>query len=192
MKARRRERPDPRAGGLRRAPRRGRGVILGAVLTARLSRATRVALAGGIAVAALSALAYGTGRPWIFPSLGPTAFLLFAAPTAPANAPRRALLGHALALAAGYAALALCGLLAAPAVTLVGVDGPRIAAAALALALTGGAMIALDAEHPPAGATTLIVALGLLTAPRDLALALVAVALLLLLAAGLGRALRLR
>lgn len=83
------------------------------------------------------------GRPWIFLSLGPTAFLVFAAPGAPANAPRRALLGHALALAAGYGALALCGLLAAPAVHVSGVEGPRIAAAALALAATGGAMIAL-------------------------------------------------
>lgn len=162
------------------------------MLAARLSRAARVALAGGIAVAALAALAHQTGRPWVFPSLGPTAFLLFAAPGAPTHAPRRVLLGHALALAAGYGALALCGLLAAPAVHVGGVEGPRIAAAALALAATSGAMIALDAEHPPAGATTLIVALGFLTAPPDLALALLAVALLLVLAAGLGRALRLR
>lgn len=128
----------------------------------------------------------------MFPSLGPTAFLAFAAPAAAGNHPRRALVGHGLGLAGGYGALAACGLLAAPPVTVAGVDGPRIGAAALALAFTGAGMVLLDAEHPPAGATTLIVALGLLTRPDQLAVMFAAVAAMLVVAAGLRRALGLR
>ncbi|HEU5423887.1 MAG TPA: HPP family protein, partial [Nitrolancea sp.] len=39
-------------------------------------------------------------------------------------------------------------------------------------------MVLLRAPHPPAGATTLIVSLGILTAPHQLAILMVAVVLL--------------
>ena len=51
-----------------------------------------------------------TGEPFIFPSLGPTAFLLFYTPTLPAASPRNTLCGHAIGAAAGYLALVLFGL----------------------------------------------------------------------------------
>jgi CBS-domain-containing membrane protein len=40
---------------------------------------------------------------------------------------------------------------------------PRVFAAALALSLTGAFMVFMSINHPPAGATTLIVALGILS-----------------------------
>lgn len=44
---------------------------------------------------------------------------------------------------------------------------PRIGAAALSLGLTAGVMVWVGTPHPPAGATTLIVSLGLLrTGPQ--------------------------
>jgi CBS-domain-containing membrane protein len=49
---------------------------------------------------------------------------------------------------------------------------------ALAVALTGGVLRVLRAAHPPAGATTIIVASGLLHTPRQMADVLVGVVLL--------------
>lgn len=157
----------------------------------RLARALRVGAACVLSLAALSGMSFWTHQPWVFPSLGPTAFLAFAAPGAPGNHPRRALLGHAIGLGAGYGALALCGLDRAGPVTATGVDLRRVAAAALALGVTGAGMVLADAEHAPAGATTLIVALGFLTAPHDLAICMLAVTALVVLSIGLRRALRL-
>lgn len=144
-------------------------------MRARWRRAGWVALASAVAVAGLAGVALASGQPWVFPSLGPTAFLAFASPESPANHPRRAVVGHAIGLLAGAAALGLCGLLDAPSAMTAGVDGPRVLAVGLALALTGGGMVAADAEHPPAGATTLIVALGLLRAPAELGVAMLAI-----------------
>ncbi len=133
---------------------------------------------GCLSIGLMSALAVVTHSPFIFPSLGPTAFLFFYTPTAPTASPRNTLIGHGVGVAAGYLSLVLTGLTtAAPALT-TGVTWPRVIAAALSLGLTSGAMVALRAPHPPAGATTLIVSLGLLVAPRQLLLLLLAVVLL--------------
>ena len=42
---------------------------------------------------------------------------------------------------------------------------PRILSAALSLSTTGGVMVLLRVNHPPAGATTMIVSLGILSRP---------------------------
>lgn len=152
----------------------------------RLTRAAHVGLGAGLAIAVCSAIAAWTELPWVFPSLGPTAFLAFAAPDSPANHPRRVLLGHAIAVVCGAAAAFVCGVDASPAV-LDRVDLAHAGAVILALAATGGLTVLLDAEHPPAGATTLIVALGLLRGPRDLALIEAAVLALVLVCAALRR-----
>ncbi len=129
-------------------------------------------------LALLAALAMVTGTPLVFPSLGPTAFLFFFNPLAPAATPRNALCGHALGIACGYAALWLTGLQNAPSAMLEGVNAPRVLAAALSLAGTGAGMVLLRIAHPPAGATTLIISLGLITAPCHLVTIEAAVALL--------------
>jgi CBS domain-containing membrane protein len=111
----------------------------------------------------MAMMALVTRAPFIFPSLGPTAFLFFYTPTAPPASPRNTLIGHAIGGSAGWLSLALFGLTdAGPALT-TGVTVPRVLAAALSLGLTSGLMVLLRAPHPPAGATTLIVSLGLLT-----------------------------
>lgn len=133
---------------------------------------------GCLSIGIMSAAALATGSPFIFPSLGPTAFLFFYTPTAPAATPRNTLLGHGIGVLAGYVALALTGLTAAGPALTSGVTWPRVLAAALSLGLTSALMMLLHAPHPPAGATTLIVSLGLLTQPAQLALLMVAMALL--------------
>ncbi len=124
------------------------------------------------AVIGLAAMA--TQEPLLFPSLGPTAFLLFATPLAPAASPRNTLLGHLVGVVSGAIGLAAFGLLSADP-DLVHGTWQRAGAAALALALTCGGMVLFDLPHPPAGATTLIVALGLLHTPLQLLLIMLSV-----------------
>ena len=51
-------------------------------------------------------------------------------------------------------------------------------AAALSLSTTGAFMVLLRASHPPAGATTLIVSLGIISKPKELVVIEIAVFLL--------------
>lgn len=133
---------------------------------------------GLIAIAAMAFVAYVTGEPFVFPSLGPTAFLLFYTPLLPASSPRNTLGGHAIGAAAGYLSLVIFGLTDAAPALATGVTGGRVGAAALSLGLTSGAMVWARVPHPPAGATTLIVSLGILREPEQLAVLMLGVALL--------------
>src|SRR5438309_2806158 len=133
---------------------------------------------GCISIGLMSVLALITQSPFIFPSLGPTAFLFFYTPTAPAASPRNTIIGHAIGATAGYLSLMLTGLTTAGPALTVGVTWPRAIAAGLSLGLTAGLMVLLKSPHPPAGATTLIVSLGILTKPWQLLLLMVAVILL--------------
>ena len=135
-------------------------------------------LNGFITIALLAAVAMVSRTPFVFPSLGPTAFLFFFTPRAPAATPRHTIYGHALGIVCGYAALWLFGLQHAPPAMVTGVSVARIGAAAFSLASTGALMILLKAAHPPAGATTLIISLGIVTKPFHLVVIEVAVAIL--------------
>lgn len=133
---------------------------------------------GLIAIAVMSAVAWVTDEPFIFPSLGPTAFLLFYTPTNPAASPRNTVIGHAVGAGAGYLALVVFGLTDDPPALATEVTAGRVGAAALSLALTSAVMVWLRAPHPPAGATTLIVSLGILRDLDQLTILMLAVVLL--------------
>lgn len=135
----------------------------------------------------MALLAALTREPLVFPSLGPSAWLLFSSPGSPASAPRRVLLGHAFGLLSGQLALALTGLDGAPGALTSGVDGARVAAVTLALAASALLAEIFDAVHPPAAATTLIVALGVLQGPADLAAMATAILLFVGIALGVER-----
>lgn len=135
---------------------------------------------GLIAIGAMAAVAYVTDEPFVFPSLGPTAFLLFYTPLLPASSPRNTLGGHLIGALAGYLALVVFGLTDAAPALATSVTGARIGAAALSLGLTSGAMVWARVPHPPAGATTLIVSLGILREPEQIAVLMLAVVLLVL------------
>lgn len=142
---------------------------------------------GCISIGLMSILALITHSPFIFPSLGPTAFLFFYTPTSPAASPRNTIIGHAIGVLAGYFSLWATGLtMAGPALS-IGITWPRVLAAALSLGLTAGLMILVKCPHPPAGATTLIISLGLLTHISQLILLMVAVCLLTLQALAINR-----
>ncbi|MDE3155404.1 MAG: HPP family protein [Acidobacteriota bacterium] len=142
---------------------------------------------GFLTIAILAGVAELSGTPFIFPSLGPTAILFFFTPLSPPASPRHTILGHAIGIACGYGSLVAFGLHHAPPALQTGVTSPRVMAAALSLALTGALMILLKAAHPPAGATTLIISLGIITRPFYLLVIEIAVALLTLQAIVINR-----
>ena len=148
--------------------------------TAKLARkwALFMFINGFISIGILCGLAMVFRTPFIFPSLGATAFLLFFTPTTPAASPRNTLCSHAIGIACGYAALWVTGLHHAGPAIVTQLGWTRVLATALALGSTGALMILLNVPHPPAGATALIVSLGLISKPAYLVVLEVAVALL--------------
>jgi hypothetical protein len=107
-------------------------------------------------------VAWGLDEPFLFPSLGATAFLMFETPLAEVSSPRNAIIGHLVGAAVAFFWLWVFGLIDMPSAIQAGFTGERVAAIALSLAFTGGILRLIRAAHPPAGATTVIVALGLL------------------------------
>ncbi len=146
----------------------------------RIVWAVFVFVNGFVTCAILASIAMVLKTTFIFPSLGPTAFMFFFKPTSSSASPRNAVLGHAIGILCGYGALWLTGLQYAAPVTVMGVHDPRIIAAAVSLAGTGAFMILFKAVHPPAAATTLIISLGIITAPVHLLIIELAVVVLVL------------
>ncbi|WP_147252036.1 HPP family protein [Blastococcus sp. TF02-09] len=138
---------------------------------------TYAGLVSAIVLACAGVVGLVLHQPWLFPSLGPTLMVMTETPRQPAARPRNVIVGHAVGVAAGYLALVVTGLTGAPPVIRTGVNWQFVLAAALALGLTSFVLQAIDMPHPPAGATTLIVGLGLLNKPGELGVILLAVVL---------------
>jgi CBS-domain-containing membrane protein len=104
-------------------------------------------------------------QPWLFPSLGPTAFIQAHRPASSVARLYNTLVGHLIGIAAGFACVFIAGAADAPSVMTVGhAQLPRVCASALAVALTMLLQVTLRAYHPPAAATTLIISLGVIAA----------------------------
>src|SRR5579862_8829922 len=144
----------------------------------RLVRSLYVFVNSFVTIAVLALLALVSRNPFVFPSLGPTAYLLFFSPLGKTSSPRNTIGGHAIGLICGYGAFVVTGAGALPFGAHSGIFWPRILSAALSLSATGAFMVLLDVSHPPAGATTLIVSLGIISRPRELVIIEVAVFLL--------------
>lgn len=128
--------------------------------------------AGLILLVGLAGLA--VGKPWLLPSLGPSAMLIALSPAHPQARAWNTLMGHLGGIAAGFAGIVLAGAANAPSPLLQGELVPaRVLAATIAIALTLLVGALLRASHPPAAATTLLVALGA-TATADKAVSLFA------------------
>lgn len=147
-------------------------------LPTRMVWAAYVFLNSFVTIALLSGLAELTGSPFVFPSLGPTAYLFFFAPLGESSSPRHAILGHAIGLVCGYGAYVAMGSHGFAVTSLTEVSWHEVMAAAISLAATGAVMVLLRVSHPPAGATTMIVSLGILTKVEYLVIIEIAVILL--------------
>jgi hypothetical protein len=158
----------------------------------RPGAATYTFLAAVVTLGVLGVAGMATGSKMLFPSLGPIIYLLFDEPLSPRSRPRNTIVLNVLAIVFGYCSLAVFGLLHAPPVTQQGITAARIGAAALSVGLTGAAAHLAKVQHPPAGATTLIVSLGFLTRPPELAVMAVAIAALVVMAWLVNRAVGVR
>jgi hypothetical protein len=98
---------------------------------------------------------------WIFPSLGPTAFLQAESPHHPSAGIYHVIVGHLLGLISGFLAVALLGATDTPPATAnESLSVVRLGTIALAVAMTMALQLVLRASHPPAVSTTLLIALG--------------------------------
>jgi CBS-domain-containing membrane protein len=143
-------------------------------------------VSSAMTAALLAGLAHVSREPFIFPSIGPTIFILFFAPLSVQAAPRNTIGGQAIGILCGYLALVTFGLQDAPA-DIFDLSTPRIGAAIMALSLTLGLMVWTGLLHGPAGVTTLIVALGLVHTIPHLLILIGAVVLAVLCAGVINR-----
>ncbi|WP_231567691.1 HPP family protein [Sinomonas humi] len=104
----------------------------------------------------------GLHEPWLFPSLGPTAMMFFETPQAKAARPLDTLVGHGVALVVGIAMFFAFGLEGLPFAPGGSLTLGHVLAGALSVAVTTLILSCVKLPHPPAGATTLIVSLGIL------------------------------
>jgi hypothetical protein len=143
--------------------------------------------AAGILILIVGLLGVLVGLPWLVPSIGPTAVLIAVTPAHPTARPWNTVVGHAGGMLAGFGAVAVLGAAAAP--TVLGdhqLVPARVAAATVAITVTIALGFLLRASHPPAAATTLLVALGSIATLPQALIVLAGVAV----TAGIGEILR--
>ena len=107
-------------------------------------------------------------QPWLFPSLGPTVMLFFESPKQPSARPLNTIVGHVVGIAAGVTCYTVFGLSGYRSAPVGGLTVPYVIAGAVAVGITTAVLSLLKLPHPPAGASTLIVALGILHTPVQL------------------------
>ena len=119
-----------------------------------------VGLNNTLAIGILGYLAHLTSWPLIFPSLGPSLFLIFYAPQKAMSSPRNTFLAHLLGGGMGFLVYKLfCyfTLISSP-----GFGLGKMFSAALVVGILGFLMVRLRILHPPAASTALIAATGYL------------------------------
>lgn len=144
-------------------------------------RRIATSLYAGLLILLLGVIAWVSGQPFIFPSLGPSAFILAFEREQQRRRSVRIVLSHALGAVAGVLAYTLLAgdITITASIAPFSAAGFRLAASAtLSIAATSWAMIATDAVHPPACATTLIVSLGLLSTPLQVVIIVLSVLVL--------------
>lgn len=133
-----------------------------------------VVIASTLTMAVIGALAVWWAEPFVFPPIGATLFILFAFPLAQEANPRNVLGGHLVGLVTGIVALVIFGLVEVPPDT-TDLDWTRLGAILLGLAVAISVLMGLRLLHIPSVATTLVVAMGLLSRPQDWAFMLLGV-----------------
>ncbi|HUO18099.1 MAG TPA: HPP family protein [Verrucomicrobiae bacterium] len=141
---------------------------------------------GGL-ILTVGGVGWAAHMPLLFASLGPTAYELVEKPNTPSAKAYNIIVGHFIALGAGFFALWALHAWNSPKVTVAElVSSRRLWAALLAVVITTAATLALKASQPASLSTSLLVSLGSMQTGRG-ALAIIIGVLLL---AALGKPLR--
>jgi len=128
---------------------------------------------------AVGAAGWAIHMPLIFTSLGPTAYELVEKPNAPSARSYNVIVGHFIALGAGFLSLWLLDAWNSPKVAMAGfVASPRIWASVVAVVITTAVTLALRASQPAALSTTLLISLGSMQRGRDAGAIVIGVLLL--------------
>lgn len=146
----------------------------------RMKRTLTITSKSAIFILVLSLLAWVSGTPFIFPSLGPTAYIL-AFDHQRSHSARVVIGGHACGILGGLASYYLIVdpfnlIMLTDAVSTTGIF--LGAGAVVAIAITTLLMLWFQVSHPPACATTLIISLGILPHWYDGVVILIAVVIL--------------
>jgi CBS-domain-containing membrane protein len=139
----------------------------------------------GLLITLLGLITIATGRPLLFPSLGPSAYLLAAGheETAFKSDPYNVIGGHFVATVCGFIGFHLfaAGLVITEALQLPVISAPVVRlsiSSVVAMILTTIGMLMTKTNHPAACATTLIVSLGLLSSLIETITIMIAVVIL--------------
>lgn len=138
-------------------------------------------LYAGFLFTVLGLVAWASGQPFVFPSLGPSAFILAFDRRGERTRTYRIVGSHLIGGVVGLAAYTLIatGISITTTHTAFSPAGLRLAGSGVvSIIVTSWGMIATDTNHAPACATTLIVSLGLLSTPLQVAIIVVSVVVL--------------
>lgn len=144
-------------------------------------RRVGTSLYAGLLFTVLGVIAWASGQPFIFPSLGPSAFILAFERRGKRTRTYRVVGSHLIGGVAGLLAYTIfaSGVAITTTPEALSMDGFRLAVSAtVSIILTSWGMIASDTIHAPACATTLIVSLGLLSNPLQVAIIVMSVIIL--------------
>lgn len=146
-----------------------------------MRRRLGTSLYAGLLFTVLGLIAWVSGQPFIFPSLGPSAFILAFDRESDRTDTYRIVGSHFIGGVAGLLAYTLLasGVSITQTPPAFSGEGFRLmVGSVLSIVLTSWAMIATKTVHAPACATTLIVSLGLLSTATQVAIIVISVVLL--------------
>lgn len=115
----------------------------------------------GVLTLVIGLFAFGANHPWLFPSLGPTIFIVAYMPSTRMAHLFNVVVGHGVGVIAGLVGVLATAAAWEPSVAQVASLTPqRTWACVIAVTLTVFAQILTRAFHPPAVSTALLIAVG--------------------------------
>lgn len=146
-----------------------------------IRRQIGTALYAGVLFTVLSLVAWGSGQAFIFPSLGPSTFVLAFDRHGDFDQLSEITIAHSIGAISGFVAWTLLD----PGTAITATPPPfsegglqLITSAIISVVLTTWGMVAFGEIHPPACATTLIVSLGLLSTPLAVTIIVISIILI--------------